>query len=197
MNTIVTYVKENKLAITLILGLTIAMIVDISSFFTECSILNQELFRLHIIANSNSEYDQRVKLLVRDEILKLDNTIFQSKEISTSDLEMIKTTAQEVMLENDCELPVQVEVTNMYFTTRFYEEFTLPAGNYDALRITIGEATGENWWCVLYPPLCLPAVTHEEEVLPTAQVEIISNREKYEFKFALYEFYSEITKKVF
>lgn len=195
MNKIITFMKENKLAITLVLGLTISMIVDISSFFIECSSLNQELFRLHIIANSNSEYDQKVKLLVRDEILKLDNTIFQSKEISTSNLEMIKTTAQEVMLENECELPVQVEVTNMYFTTRFYDEFTLPAGNYDALRITIGEATGENWWCVLYPPLCLPAVTQEEDVLPVGQVEIISNSEKFEFKFALYELYCEIAKK--
>lgn len=186
--------KENKFTIIIITSLILTItLTEISNFFTECTNINQEVFRLHILANSNSDYDQNMKLLVRDRILELDTELFMSKDITTQTLSLIKLQAESVLQQNNCFLPVQVELTNMYFTTRFYEKYTLPAGNYDALRITIGEAVGDNWWCVLYPPLCLPAATNEvDNILTNEQVEIIANGEEYEFKFALYEFYSLI-----
>lgn len=186
--------KENKFTIIIITSLILTItLTEISNFFTECTNINQEVFRLHILANSNSDYDQNMKLLVRDKILELDTELFMSKDITTQTLSLIKLQAESVLQQNNCFLPVQVELTNMYFTTRFYEKYTLPAGNYDALRITIGEAVGDNWWCVLYPPLCLPAATNEvDNILTNEQVEIIANGEEYEFKFALYEFYSLI-----
>lgn len=204
----ITNLHNHKITLTIILALIFALTTaEITSFFNNCKQINNDIFRLHILANSNSTYDQDLKLLVRDKILLLDNDIFSTKNISSENLDLIQTQAESVLLENNCNLPVQVEITNMYFTTRFYENFTLPAGNYDALRITIGEALGDNWWCVLYPPLCLPAVSDNNnnynnnnnnynnnviDILPNEQVDIITNASQYEFKFALFEFYTSI-----
>lgn len=188
-------IKKLKHPLTIAISIAISIILaQTSSFFTNCTQINTQVFRLHILANSNSDYDQNLKLLVRDKILQLDNTLFSTKEISPTILEYIKKEATDVLLEQGCSLPVNVEVTNMYFTTRFYENYTLPAGNYDALRITIGDAVGDNWWCVLYPPLCIPAVTSDgvDDVLSEKQVEIIANGEQYQFKFALFELYSRL-----
>lgn len=201
------FFNDYKLTLIIILTLIFSSIfVEISSFFTHCNDINNDIFRLHILANSNSDYDQNLKLLVRDNILSLDNSIFIDKNISDHNLQLIKNQAQSVLIDNDCFLPVDVQVTNMYFTTRFYENFTLPAGYYDALRITIGDANGDNWWCVLYPPLCLPAVSQNSDnsnnsdnsdndiydIIPSHQADIISNGDSYQFKFALYELYSSI-----
>lgn len=193
------YIKQKSTILIAIISLILSLIfVEYFSFFTECINLNQAVFRLHILANSNSDNDQALKLLVRDKILEIDNTLFTSKDISPQTLELVQEIAQEVLAENNCTLPVNVEVTNMYFTTRFYENFTLPAGNYDALRVSIGDGVGDNWWCVLYPPLCLPAVTTESDIdaidviLDSEQLDIITNGDKYQFKFAIFEFFSSI-----
>lgn len=190
------YIKEKAFPLTVIISLILSLIfVEYFNFFTECIEINKDVFRLHILANSNSDNDQALKLLVRDRILEIDNTLFTSKNISPQTLELVQEIAQEVLAENNCILPVNVEVMNMYFTTRFYENFTLPAGNYDALRVSIGDGLGDNWWCVLYPPLCLPAVTYDEEIddiLGSEQLDIISNGDKYQFKFALFEFFTSI-----
>lgn len=187
------YIRRNCTFITITTSLILSLFwVEYHNFFTECINLNQEIFRLHILANSNTDYDQALKLLVRDKILEIDNTLFTSKEVSSQTLELVQEVAEEVLAENGCLLPVRVEVTNMYFTTRFYENYTLPAGNYDALRISIGEGIGDNWWCVLYPPLCLPAVTSSDIdiILDDEQLDIITNGDKYQFKFAIFELFS-------
>ncbi len=193
--------KQQKTAIIIILSLILSIAIsEINSFFASCSDINNTVFRLHIMANSDSDYDQNLKLLVRDEILELDNNIFSTINIDNN-LDLIKNTAENVLIENNCNLPVNVEITNMYFNTRYYENFTMPAGYYDALRITIGEAIGENWWCVLYPPLCLPAVQEDDvtqivsNTLTNEQIDIIENGDKYEFKFALLELYSSLKDK--
>lgn len=196
MNKTLSILTKNKHNVIIFFSIIISIILtETISFFSNCSEINDNIFRLHILANSNTAYDQELKLLVRDKILQMDNTLFLNKDISTQTLALIKEEAQSVLTQMNCNLPVEVEVTNMYFTTRFYEKFTLPAGNYDALRITIGQAKGENWWCVLYPPLCLPAMGEQtviDEVLPTEQADIIEMGDKYEFKFALYELYTTI-----
>lgn len=197
------FLKEHKTTIIIVLSILISITTaQINSFFVNCNNINNTLFRLHILANSNSEYDQALKLLVRDKILELDSTIFSTQNLTNQNLDLIKTTAQNVLQENNCDLPVNVELTNMYFNTRFYDNYTIPAGNYEALRVTIGDAVGENWWCVLYPPLCLPAVNNDGELyevmtdtLTNEQVEIIENGDKYEFKFALFELFTSLSSK--
>ena len=128
--------------------------------------IESKVTRLHVLANSDSEEDQALKLLVRDGVLE-EAKKWEGKPMDAAFLSAIQKAAQKVVLEEGCHYPVQVEKRDTYFDTREYDTFSLPAGVYDALRVTIGEGAGHNWWCVLLPPLCAPAC--EEEFLDTAQ----------------------------
>ena len=99
------------------------------------------------------------------------------------------------MCIRDSDYPVKVEIGQSYFNTRTYDEVTLPAGQYDAVRILIGEGEGKNWWCVMFPPMCVPAASESEElsdVLSADQMEIVQNAECYEVKFKTLEIIEEI-----
>lgn len=128
--------------------------------------IESKVTRLHVLANSDSEEDQALKLLVRDGVLE-EAEKWEGKPMDAAFLSAIQKAAQKVVLEEGYHYPVQVEKRDTYFDTREYDTFSLPAGVYDALRVTIGEGAGHNWWCVLLPPLCAPAC--EEEFLDTAQ----------------------------
>ena len=128
--------------------------------------LSGDFLRLHVIANSDSAYDQELKLLVRDEILAYSEEILvpglglaACETVLTERLDELEGLAAQVLRENGCELAVAASLTDAHFPTKHYGGFSLPAGNYRALRIVIGEGGGENWWCVVFPPLCFGAVT--------------------------------------
>ncbi len=123
--------------------------------------LSTNIFRLHIIANSDSSEDQLLKLKIRDSIInymKIATKNANSKEeiinFCKNNLDELKNIAVQVIKENGYEYDVNIEIGNFYFPTKDYANISLPAGNYDALRIKIGNATGKNWWCSLFPPLC-------------------------------------------
>ena len=123
--------------------------------------LQENIFRLHILANSNSEEDQSLKLAVRDSIISYMETINKTsttKEETINNvnlnLEIIKQIAENKLQELGYNYEVSLEVGNFYFPTKYYGNISLPAGNYDALKINIGQAKGQNWWCSLFPPLC-------------------------------------------
>lgn len=123
--------------------------------------LSTNVFRLHIIANSDSSEDQLLKLKIRDSIInymKIATKNANSKEeiinFCKNNLDELKNIAIQVIKENGYEYDVNIEIGNFYFPTKDYANISLPAGNYDALRIKIGRATGKNWWCSLFPPLC-------------------------------------------
>ena len=123
--------------------------------------LSTNIFRLHIIANSDSSEDQLLKLKIRDSIInymKIATKNANSKEeiinFCKNNLDELKNIAIQVIKENGYEYDVNIEIGNIYFPTKDYANISLPAGNYDALRIKIGNATGKNWWCSLFPPLC-------------------------------------------
>lgn len=123
--------------------------------------LSNNIFRLHILANSDTEEDQNLKLAVRDAVLAymegLNDKASSKKETIlevTNHLEDIQKVAENTILENGYNYPVTLEIGSFYFPTKYYGNISLPAGNYDALRIKIGEAEGQNWWCSLFPPLC-------------------------------------------
>ncbi|MEG0894482.1 MAG: stage II sporulation protein R [Oscillospiraceae bacterium] len=183
----------SKKNIAIIIGLIVAIIVSpYSSFAKECEIIRDESLRLHIMANSDSDMDQRVKLLVRDEILKTDifadiNTKEQAINLANESKEQIKQIAKEVLRKNGFSYDVRVEVCEMFFETRYYENFTLPAGKYDAVRIILGEGNGKNWWCVLYPCICFSVcVEYNDEAK-----EIICNKDEYVIKFKSVEIYEK------
>lgn len=128
--------------------------------------LRQELIRLHVVAASDSAEDQALKLQVRDAVVKslsqeLANVtdVEQAKVYLQSQLPRIQNLAQQVLEQAGCSDRVQVSLELEKFTKRIYDTFTLPAGLYDALRIVIGEGKGHNWWCVVFPSLCLPATS--------------------------------------
>lgn len=199
--------KIKKIDIALLIGFVIAIIAgNFSAFANNCDDIRSSVVRLHILANSDSKEDQQLKLMVRDRLLSSSDEIFgdaDSIEIAEANvdanLRKIEDISREVIEENGSDYEVHAELANMYFTTRVYDNITMPAGYYDALRITIGEAKGRNWWCVLYPPLCLPAATQEnspnEEVgaantddyFTNEQSDIIEQSSDYEVKFAIVE----------
>ena len=118
--------------------------------------ISQNIVRLHIIANSNSEKDQKIKYAVRDKLL--DNV--RNKNISStynyfvSNLNEAELIANNVISEYGYNYESKAITGKFYFPTKKYENIILPAGEYDAVRIVLGDGQGENWWCVMYPPLC-------------------------------------------
>ena len=134
------------------------------SFGEQCSFIRENTLRLHILANSDSSADQALKLKIRDAVLAQSGDLFygcdtREKMIGAARerLSDIRQTACQTAMHNGYDLPVKVSVTDMFFETRQYGDVILPAGTYTAVRIELGEAAGKNWWCVLYPPLCVSA----------------------------------------
>lgn len=165
---------------------------------------------MHILANSDTEYDQNLKLKVRDKLLENSNEIFGGCE----NLEEMKIRANEKLDEiNDIVLDVihangynytaQTQLVNMEFDAREYGDITMPAGKYDALRVTIGEAEGHNWWCVMYPPLCIPAAEKvesdeqaAEDYFEAEELDIMKNPDKYEVRFKCVELFRGLKEKL-
>ena len=170
--------------------------------------LETNFFRLHILANSNLKEDQELKLKVRDNIIEYMNSLSYinlSKEdaikLTNENLDKIKEIAENTIIQSGYNYNVDVEIGNFYFPTKHYANVSLPAGYYDALRIKIGKAEGENWWCSLFPPLCFTDISSGvidtdnlnalEENLSKDEFEIITgNNEKITFKFKLVELLS-------
>jgi len=163
--------------------------------------LRDEVLRLHIIANSDSVEDQRLKLCVRDAILEHSSEFFgeaddrcEAETEAADKLPQICRLAEQTLRKEGCYADVKAEITDMVFDERTYGDITMPAGKYRALRITIGEAAGHNWWCVLFPPLCIPAACGvvddeetEEESFDEEELDILRKPKKYRVRFALWD----------
>ncbi len=195
--------KRKTLTLSLGMALVFSVFLSMSGFDAKCQEIEREVLRLHIIANSDSEEDQALKLKVRDEILQLEAQLFQNAktkeeaiETVNEHIEEIEAQAKKVIRENGFDYSVNAAITNSYFPTREYENFTLPAGNYDALRITIGEAEGKNWWCVLFPEICLGAATDFSEVLSEGSQNIVSKPQDFKVKFKIVELYQGAKEKI-
>lgn len=195
-----------KTFIILSILLILFSIVTAYSYATSISQgLGENIFRLHILANSDSEEDQTLKLKVRDTILEYMKTLTNDMsdkqaviELSKKHLQDFKEIAEDVIRENGYDYSVNLEIGNFYFPTKYYGNISLPAGNYDALKIEIGEADGQNWWCSLFPPLCFVSVSsgvvdeegeeYLKENLSDEEFEIISSSSsEIEFKFKIVE----------
>ncbi len=171
-------------------------------FEAECSEISNETFRLHILANSDTENDQALKIKVRDRVLEYTEELFNNakskidaEKVIAENIQAINNVAYTEILNNGYNYPVKTEITNMYFTTRYYDNYTLPSGMYDALRITIGEGKGHNWWCVMYPTICVSPVEEQEEkakeVFDEEQYDIVTNT-KLQYKFKIVEIFEKI-----
>ena len=148
---------------TVILLSACAIIFCVSAIFCGCIDNNNyegELLRLHIRANSNLEVDQAVKLKVRDAVndyicANVHKGTFDEAYADIADrLDELTEIASGVLCDNGFDYGAAARLTNEYFPSRMYKDTVVPEGNYDALIIELGEAAGDNWWCVIYPPLC-------------------------------------------
>jgi stage II sporulation protein R len=199
-----TYQKrQNILTLAMLIGACLTFLTAWFSAFAESSGQAQhEVLRLHILPSSNNSEDQALKAQLRDFIIAeaeryfadsktLDEAI-KSAEINLAD---IQKNAETFVRAQGYTYDVQASLVNMYFTTRVYENITMPAGNYNALRITIGEGAGQNWWCVVFPPLCLPAVTagsDKEPYFSPGVGELIETGGRIEVRFKVYEWWREV-----
>lgn len=189
--------------LAVVVGLLCAIFASMAHFEAACDDLRQNVLRLHIIANSDSEEDQAVKLLVRDKILEESMDIFagetdlkRAEEKAADRLNEFCETAEEVLLENGFSYGASAGIGDSYFETREYEDFTLPAGNYRSLIIRLGEAKGKNWWCVIFPAVCVPAATDASLSDSTRETsaQIAEHPQKYVMRFKTVEIYEDIKK---
>ena len=171
--------------------------------------ISESVFRLHVIANSDSKEDQDLKYKVRDSLLEYMNNICKdcsSKEEAISLVEQnkenFKKIAEDTIKNEGYSYTVNINIGNFEFPTKTYGDISLPAGFYDALRVEIGEAKGQNWWCVMFPPLCfvdissgiVPDESKEtmKENLSEEEYALISDdsNTQIQFKFKLLEFFT-------
>ena len=191
----------------LILFLTLTLLIGILTVLPihSESQIYEKVLRLHVIANSDSDEDQALKLLVRDAILAEAEEILQgisdrdtAEQAITQNLERLRLTAERTILENGYSYSVAIKLGKENYPTKNYESCAFPAGEYTSLQIIIGEASGQNWWCVLYPPLCLSAATDTDAYasvgITDSQYQIITETQnpKYKIRFKILESFSEI-----
>ncbi len=195
--------KKLRIAeISVAFALVIAVVFSVIGFGKECEDIRSDVVRLHILANSDSEADQQVKLAVRDALLNGGKELFNgtvNKDSAEYMLEVQKDEliriADNVLKENGFDYTAQIYLTEEYFTTRTYENFTLPAGEYLALKVVLGSGEGHNWWCVMFPPLCLPAASENADidaVFGEDGADIIQSGAKYEIRFKIVEIIESI-----
>lgn len=158
--------------------------------------VTEEVLRLHIPANSDSERDQAVKLELRDYLLdKYGAKFSQYKSLDEAEkcaaalLTTIERDANEFLKQRGFDYGAKAELVQMWFTTREYDRLILPAGNYTALRVTLGAGEGHNWWCVIFPQLCLPAASRVEEPSQAAEgvLDSFGRPQRITVKFAVFE----------
>lgn len=193
--------KRRLLGRALVCGFVLAALCSFFPFAAACGQLPRDVVRLHVVANSNGAEDQAVKLLVRDAVLEEAARWYQgagSMEEASSrlctHLQSIAGAARQVLGEQGMGYSATAQMTEMYFPTRDYGDFRLPAGRYRTLRVTLGEGAGKNWWCVVFPSLCLPAATQEEALLtlPEGERQVVEGGQGVQVKLKAVELWESL-----
>lgn len=192
------HIKPVDIQKFLIITVTLTFFLGITNFAAETEDIADNVLRLHVLANSDSEEDQALKLKVRDAILESGQETFsgatnakEAEERIIADSDKILATAQAVIQEEGYDYDVALEVTDDSFPTRTYGDITLPAGEYRAVRLVIGEGEGKNWWCVMFPALCLPGAsqTSLDAVLTDDEIELVESDPKVDVRFKIAELF--------
>ena len=194
-----------KILVFAVFAMIFATAMYMKSLASDKAQLSNDILRLHVVGASDSEEDQAVKLLVRDAVLQAAEEITagaidkaQAQSLLCDHLQSLETVANGVLEEQGKSDRATVSLGKEEFSTRQYDTFTLPAGVYDSLRITIGEGEGRNWWCVVFPSLCIPAASEE-----TADVAVsagfsdglsgaITGQERYQVRFFLLDVWGRL-----
>lgn len=210
MKKILNLFKNSKVKMVIILSFLLFLYTSICAISYAQNIstdIADSVFRLHVIANSDSEEDQNLKYIVRDRLLEYMNEICancttkkEAIKLVTENQDQFKQIAIDTIREQGYSYDVNIEIGNFEFPTKQYGDISLPAGFYDALKVEIGNANGQNWWCVMFPPLCfvdissgvVPDESKElmQDNLTDEEFALISdqNSGEIQFKFKLLEF---------
>ena len=214
MKIFINFIHNSKVKRTFIILILLCIFILISAISYVDAVstdIANSVFRLHVIANSDSVEDQNLKYKVRDSLLEYMNFISEnctSKEeiikLAKNHTEEFHDIAKQVISENGYDYDVNINIGNFDFPTKDYGDISFPAGSYDALRVEIGNASGQNWWCVMFPPLCFVDVSsgivpdESKEVIQDSltdeEYNIISNQSKpdIKFKFSLIEIFQSL-----
>ena len=206
-------IKNSKIGMLAILTILLFIYTSICAFSYVSAVstdISKSVFRLHVLANSNSEEDQNLKLKVRDSLLNYMNglcsncsTKQEAISIANEHKDDFQKIAEQTIKENGYDYTAKINIDNFYFPTKNYGDISLPAGYYDALRVEIGEAKGKNWWCVMFPSLCFIDVSsgvvddnakeNLQDNLQKESYDIISDSKKpdIKLKFKLIEVFAE------
>ncbi len=196
-------IKNNKklIIVSIAFGLIFSVLMELCNFNAHCNTIRGSVLRLHILANSDSEADQQLKLKVRDRLLVVTDRLFkecnglsEAETAAKENLSLLKSEASKIIKSEGYNYSVDVSVKQTDFNTREYDGFTLPAGTYDAIRVVIGKGEGHNWWCVMFPPVCVPSASNSEigDALNDGDTEIVENKTRYKCRFKVVEWYEDV-----
>lgn len=188
----------------IIAAATIIFFLGITGFAAKCEDIQKSVLRLHVIANSDSTCDQELKLKVRDAVLQSGKEIFTGsvdrssaeKKISENSDAILKA-ARDVIKDEGFDYDVRLEITDDNFPTRTYGDTTLPAGRYRAVKIVIGEGEGHNWWCVMFPALCIPGASEDvsiDDVLTGSETKFVKSDPEIDVRFRIVDVFDKMTK---
>lgn len=193
---------SKKIKISICVSMIVAIIFSICSFAKTSQEIRSDVLRLHVIANSDSSVDQNLKIRLRDFLLEEGKSIFDGSVNVENAVEKIEPqipalekSAKEFIQTSGFDYDVKISLSREYFTTRTYETVTLPAGRYLALRVVIGAGEGHNWWCVMFPPMCVPAADKKDEIeniFTEDEIKLVESSPKYEIRFKVVEICEEI-----
>ncbi|MEE1127493.1 MAG: stage II sporulation protein R [Acutalibacteraceae bacterium] len=196
------YVLKN-ISVVLSCVVIFACLISMSKFNVSCDKIKDDVLRLHIRANSDNDFDQELKLKVRDRILNDTGDMFykimtyeEAVEKTENALPTIIESAKDEIKNQGYDYDVKASLGYSYFSTRHYDGYTLPAGNYMALNVEIGEGKGQNWWCVMFPSICLSSATKLDDKLDKDEIEVITDYSGYKVQFKLIELYENIKQKL-
>lgn len=185
--------------LSLAAALIFSVLISMVSFDAKCENLRDNVLRLHIIANSDSKSDQALKLRVRDAILEESEQLFLGADtlddaivLTKKNIPKIEKIAKDTLKKEGYDYSVSVKVEDSFFGTRVYDDFTLPAGVYEALKIEIGEAEGKNWWCVLFPSICVGAAGDLSDTASDGAVKIAKGGSRFIVRFKIVELYETV-----
>ena len=202
--------RDKIFLISIIIGFVLYLAFSITYFSSVLGEIRENVVRLHILADSNSKIDQEVKLKVRDALLEKNTQLLSNKVTPENAEEYFKQSkdelekcANEVLKENGFDYTAKITLGKEYYTTRVYEDLTFPAGTYTSIKVVLGSGEGKNWWCVMFPPLCVPVATGGVETDDSVSLEeyldengkrIVESNGKFKVGFKIVEIYERLFK---
>lgn len=197
-------IRLKRWEIALLMGLAITVLVSSWAGYRETALATR-VVRLHVLANSDSDSDQALKLKVRDSVLTLADgylanctSVSEAENVLQAHLQELANTGRNTVAQEGYTYPVNVKLETTYFPTKEYADYALPAGEYQALRVEIGAAKGHNWWCVVFPPLSFDSVSERSKTavkdgLTDGDMKLLTGEEEgYVLRFKCLEWFGEL-----